>query len=82
MQRVPFKPLARALVAAPSSQLPGGGTVVDDSYNANPAAVNAALEVLARQPGYRVLVLGPMLELGQDSQSLHHEVGRYAGSWA
>ena len=60
------------------SQLPGGGTVVDDSYNANPAAVNAALEVLARQPGYRVLVLGPMLELGQDSQSLHHEVGRYA----
>ena len=60
------------------SHLPGGGTVVDDSYNANPAAVNAALEVLARQPGYRVLVLGPMLELGQDSQSLHQEVGRYA----
>jgi UDP-N-acetylmuramoyl-tripeptide--D-alanyl-D-alanine ligase len=60
------------------SRLPGGGTVVDDSYNANPAAVNAALEVLARQPGYRVLVLGPMLELGQDSQSLHQEVGRYA----
>ena len=52
--------------------------MVDDSYNANPAAVNAALEVLSRQPGYRVLVLGPMLELGQDSQSLHQEVGRYA----
>ncbi len=60
------------------SHLPGGGKVVDDSYNANPAAVNAALEVLSRQPGYRVLVLGPMLELGQDSQSLHQEVGRYA----
>ena len=60
------------------SHLAGGGTVVDDSYNANPAAVNAALEVLSRQPGYRVLVLGPMLELGQDSQSLHQEVGRYA----
>jgi UDP-N-acetylmuramoyl-tripeptide--D-alanyl-D-alanine ligase len=65
-------------VARAVSRLPGGGTVVDDSYNANPAAVNAALEVLARQPGYRVLVLGPMLELGQDSQSLHQEVGRYA----
>jgi UDP-N-acetylmuramoyl-tripeptide--D-alanyl-D-alanine ligase len=60
------------------THLPGGGTVVDDSYNANPAAVNAALQVLSRQPGYRVLVLGPMLELGEDSQSLHREVGRYA----
>jgi UDP-N-acetylmuramoyl-tripeptide--D-alanyl-D-alanine ligase len=60
------------------THLPGGGTVVDDSYNANPAAVNAALQVLSRQPGYRVLVLGPMLELGEDSQSLHQEVGRYA----
>ncbi len=58
--------------------LRGGGTVVDDSYNANPAAVNAALEVLSRQPGYRVLVLGPMLELGEDSQFHHQEVGRYA----
>ena len=60
------------------SYLRGGGKVVDDSYNANPAAVNAALEVLSRQPGYRVLVLGPMLELGRDSQFLHQEVGRYA----
>ena len=60
------------------THLPDGGTVVDDSYNANPAAVNAALQVLSRQPGYRVLVLGPMLELGEDSQSLHREVGRYA----
>jgi UDP-N-acetylmuramoyl-tripeptide--D-alanyl-D-alanine ligase len=60
------------------THLPGGGTVVDDSYNANPAAVNAALQVLSRQPGYRVLLLGPMLELGEDSQSLHREVGRYA----
>ena len=60
------------------THLPGGGTVVDDSYNANPAAVNAALQVLSRQPGYRVLVLGPMLELGEDSQSLHQEVGRNA----
>ena len=52
------------------------GAVGDDSYNANPAAVNAALQVLSRQHGYRVLVLGPMLELGEHSQSLHQEVGR------
>ena len=60
------------------THLPGGGTVVDDSYNANPAAVDAALQVLSRQPGYRVLVLGPMLDLGEQSQSLHQEVGRNA----
>ena len=56
----------------------GGGRVIDDTYNANPAAVKAALDVLAREPGYRVLLLGPMLELGDTSDLLHSEVGRYA----
>ena len=56
----------------------GGGRVIDDTYNANPAAVKAALDVLAREPGYRVLLLGPMLELGATSDLLHSEVGRYA----
>jgi UDP-N-acetylmuramoyl-tripeptide--D-alanyl-D-alanine ligase len=55
-----------------------GGRVIDDTYNANPAAVKAALDVLAREPGYRVLLLGPMLELGDTSDLLHSEVGRYA----
>ena len=57
---------------------PAGGRVVDDSYNANPAAVKAAIDVLARESGYRLLLLGPMLELGDASDALHREVGRYA----
>ena len=48
---------------------PGGGRVVDDSYNANPAAVRAAIDVLAREPGHRLMVLGPMMELGAGSQN-------------
>ena len=40
---------------------------MDDSYNANPAAVRAAVDVLAREPVFRVLILGPMLELGDSS---------------
>ena len=54
------------------------GQVVDDSYNANPAAVMAAIDLLARESAYQVLVLGPMLELGSTSDALHHDVGRYA----
>ena len=55
-----------------------GGRVVDDSYNANPTAVRAAVDVLAREPAYRVLILGPMLELGEASARLHAELGAYA----
>jgi UDP-N-acetylmuramoyl-tripeptide--D-alanyl-D-alanine ligase len=57
-----------------------GGRVVDDSYNANPAAVMAAIDALAPEAAYRVLVLGPMLELGPTSDALHGDVGRYAKS--
>ena len=57
-----------------------GGRVVDDSYNANPAAVMAAIDALAPESAYRVLVLGPMLELGSTSDALHGDVGRYAKS--
>tara|TARA_B100001059_G_scaffold130045_1_gene130023 strand:- start:7770 stop:9131 length:1362 start_codon:yes stop_codon:yes gene_type:complete len=55
-----------------------GGRVVDDSYNANPAAVMAVIDTLARESVYRVLILGPMLELGSTSDALHGDVGRYA----
>jgi UDP-N-acetylmuramoyl-tripeptide--D-alanyl-D-alanine ligase len=55
-----------------------GGRVVDDSYNANPAAVMAAIDTLARESAYSVLLLGPMLELGPTSDALHSDVGGYA----
>ncbi|MFY8106709.1 MAG: UDP-N-acetylmuramoyl-tripeptide--D-alanyl-D-alanine ligase [Elstera sp.] len=50
-----------------------GGTItlLDESYNASPAAVRAALSVLATLPGRRVLVLGDMLELGTEADALH-----------
>ena len=54
--------------------------VIDDSYNANPGSVNAAIDVLAGLQGPRVLVLGGMAELGADADKLHREVGEYAKS--
>ena len=66
----------RGLVSA----RPQTGRVVDDSYNANPAAVRAAIDVLAREPGHRVLLLGSMLELGDTTAALHHEIGTYAAA--
>ncbi|MGE4659126.1 MAG: UDP-N-acetylmuramoyl-tripeptide--D-alanyl-D-alanine ligase [Gammaproteobacteria bacterium] len=55
-----------------------GSTIVDDSYNANPASARAALEYLAGKEGRRVLVLGDMAELGPGAGQLHSEVGEYA----
>jgi UDP-N-acetylmuramoyl-tripeptide--D-alanyl-D-alanine ligase len=49
--------------------------LIDDSYNANPASVAAALEVLARGPRPHTVVLGAMLELGAASAERHREVG-------
>ncbi|MFB3076781.1 MAG: glutamate ligase domain-containing protein, partial [Lysobacterales bacterium] len=55
-----------------------GMVLVDDSYNANPGSVKAAIDLLADCDGRRILVLGTMSELGPDSERLHEEVGRYA----
>jgi len=54
-------------------------TVIDDTYNANPASVSAAIESLVRLPGgARIAVLGDMLELGDAAPVLHEEAGAYA----
>ncbi len=65
------------------TELPGGVTVIDDCYNANPMSVRAALDDLAgtARPGgasRRVAVLGDMLELGPCEHEFHVEAGRHA----
>ncbi len=55
-----------------------GAMIIDDSYNANPTSVLAAIEVLAQCLGDTVLVLGDMLELGEDSARHHRQVGKQA----
>lgn len=52
-----------------------GAVVIDDTYNANPASMHAALEVLAQASGKRIFVLGDMGELGDDAVQFHHEIG-------
>jgi len=57
-----------------------GRTLLDDTYNANPGACKAALETLAQQPAPRWFVMGEMGELGDESRSLHQEIGAFAKS--
>lgn len=52
--------------------------LLDDSYNANVGSMTIAAEVLAEMPGYRVMVVGDMDELGVEEQACHHQVGEAA----
>ena len=66
-----------------SHQLPSFGArscLIDDSYNANPDSVLAAIDVLAKLPGIRWLVLGDMGEVGDQGDRFHTEIGSYAQS--
>ena len=55
-----------------------GARMIDDSYNANPESVRAALSVLANSPGKRILVLGDMGELGDNTVGFHERIGEEA----
>ncbi len=59
-------------------QAVNGAHVIDDTYNANPDSVRAAIDVLAQADGPKVLVLGDMGEVGNDGRKYHEEVGAYA----
>ncbi|MEQ1880704.1 MAG: UDP-N-acetylmuramoyl-tripeptide--D-alanyl-D-alanine ligase [Burkholderiales bacterium] len=55
-----------------------GATIIDDTYNANPDSMKAAISVLVAYPGKKILVIGDMGELGADAESLHVMVGEFA----
>lgn len=70
-----FTPAAGRLRRMPA---PNGVVLIDDTYNANPDSVRAAIDVLVACPEPRVLVLGDMGELGANALAWHAEVGQYA----
>jgi UDP-N-acetylmuramoyl-tripeptide--D-alanyl-D-alanine ligase len=55
-----------------------GASLIDDSYNANPDSVRAAIDVLASEAGTKFLLLGDMGEVGERGAEFHREIGRYA----
>lgn len=55
-----------------------GARVIDDTYNANPTSMKAAIDVLAAQGGNKIFVMGDMGELGAEAAAMHAEVGQYA----
>lgn len=57
-----------------------GATIIDDTYNANPDSVLAAIDVLAGAAGPKILILGDMGEVGEHGPEFHQEVGRHARS--
>jgi UDP-N-acetylmuramoyl-tripeptide--D-alanyl-D-alanine ligase len=73
-----FRPVAGRSQAQILSRGQKKITLVDDTYNANPDSVRAAIDVLAQLPAPRVLVLGDMGEVGDQGPAFHAEVGRYA----
>jgi UDP-N-acetylmuramoyl-tripeptide--D-alanyl-D-alanine ligase len=55
-----------------------GAVLLDDTYNASPASFNAAIDVLVKQPGIRIVVAGDMGELGTEKEAAHQALGKYA----
>jgi UDP-N-acetylmuramoyl-tripeptide--D-alanyl-D-alanine ligase len=70
-----FRPVGGRLATMRAT---GGARVIDDSYNANPDSVRAAIDVLSHAPVPRWLVLGDMGEVGDQGPAFHREIGEYA----
>jgi len=70
-----FRPVAGRLVTRAARN---GAVVIDDTYNANPDSVRAAIAVLAGMPGPKCLALGDMGEVGAQGAAFHEEIGDYA----
>ena len=70
-----FRPAAGRLVMLRTAS---GVTVIDDTYNANPDSVRAAIDVLATAPSPRWLVFGDMGEVGVNGPGFHREIGEHA----
>ncbi|HEX4481862.1 MAG TPA: Mur ligase family protein, partial [Rudaea sp.] len=82
---VPLARIKQGLEAAPSVKgrlqrytMPGGWTLIDDSYNANPGSTAAAISTLASEADEAWLVLGDMRELGAEARTLHAQTGKLA----
>ncbi|UTA54115.1 UDP-N-acetylmuramoyl-tripeptide--D-alanyl-D-alanine ligase [Lysobacter soli] len=71
------RPVAGRLI---THRLANGAVLIDDSYNANPGSLAAAIDTLAAGGGEAWLVLGDMRELGADAEAMHAEAGRRAKS--
>jgi UDP-N-acetylmuramoyl-tripeptide--D-alanyl-D-alanine ligase len=73
-----FEPVAGRSRAFTLQRASGAQTLIDDSYNANPDSVRAAIDLLAELPGPRLLLLGDMGEVGAQALAFHDEVLRHA----
>jgi len=82
---IPFEQIVNAVEAlqVPTRmrivERPDGTRIIDDTYNAQPASMIAALDLLDRMPGRHIALLGDMLELGEVSRYEHERVGERAG---
>jgi len=61
-----------------SVEMAGGKTIINDAYNANPAAMRESIKILCNQPSRKVAILGDMNELGHVAEDRHLEIGAFA----
>jgi len=72
-----FKPVAGRGVIITNE---AGINIIDESYNANPVSMRETLKMLSQRPGRKFAVLADMLQLGEDSEHLHNELGEFVAS--